>query len=484
MSFPPQSIPLTGAIGTTAPEDVFPTHYDSLGSGGMRAVATLVARDAIPVERRVFGMFVFVIETGKLYYLTNSQLGGSSDDLSDNSNWQVLLGGPQNYPVIEEVDVGTSLLEPGEYHDFSFEFGSVYQLLSIESSSPCWFRLYGKSSARDLDTRTEPGGTPPESGSDFYAEIVTTELLPSVRLSPIPTVNSWYGTTFARVVNTGTEAVQINLTFRYLVFTPSEEKVDISFLLEPTAAPDTELNFQGEVYASASGLHYGSDNPYWLINTLFEDDLEVNFADGAYELSAEGAFSLAYPAILGSLDPSLELPGQVESLVKPSGTIPQFTLEFIFRASDGLGDASLLALFFVGLDGSTDEAWVAGIVYPGDGSLSLVFSETGLLEDPLESISVSPVSFESSKHVAAVYFEDKISLFIGGEKAGEILSIPAPSLPVGTSVDAGAWFVVGDYYTGSVRTAIKGIRFTPRALYFEDFTPPETIDTLTPEFTY
>lgn len=87
MSFPPQSIPLTGAIGTTAPEDVFPTHYDSLGSGGMRTVATLAARNAIPVERRVFGMFVFVVETGGLYVLANSEIGGVNNDLSDNSNW-------------------------------------------------------------------------------------------------------------------------------------------------------------------------------------------------------------------------------------------------------------------------------------------------------------------------------------------------------------------------------------------------------------
>lgn len=88
MSFPPQSIPLTGAIGTTAPEDVFPTHYDSLGSGGMRAVATLVARDAIPAERRVFGMFVFVIEANSLYVLANTDLGGEDDNLSNNDNWR------------------------------------------------------------------------------------------------------------------------------------------------------------------------------------------------------------------------------------------------------------------------------------------------------------------------------------------------------------------------------------------------------------
>jgi hypothetical protein len=482
MSFPPQSIPLTGAIGTTAPEDVFPTHYDSLGSGGMRAVATLVARDAIPVERRVFGMFVFVIETGNLYYLANGQLDGSSDDLSDNSNWQEFSpgSGDQGLFVAEETQT-TSLLEPGEYQDFSFEFGSVYQLLSIESSSPCWFRLYGKSSARDLDTRTEPGGTPPGSGSDFYTEIVTTELLPSIRLSPIPTVNSWYGTTFARVVNTGTEAAQITLAFKYLAFVPSEEKLDVSFLLEPAAAPNTELNFQGVAHASAAGLHAGSDNPYWLISTAFDEDLEVVFVDGAYELSAEGALFFQYFTVLDSLDPSLDLE-QLQSAGKLLGVIPQFTFELIFRASDEFADASLAANFNLNYE-NLDSAWSLSMASPGDNSLSLIFGNL-FNPDPSNVVSIPSVSFESPKHLAAVYFEDKISFFVGGEKMGEILNVPPPEFSEEISTNSGVVVLAGDDYTGSVRTAVKGIRFTPRALYFEDFTPPETIDTLIPEFTY
>jgi hypothetical protein len=87
MSYPTGSIPLSGAIGTTDASDAFPTHYDHLGYGGMRSVADNVARDAVPLERRAFGMLVFSVSENKLYKLSNVQMGGASDSLSDNSNW-------------------------------------------------------------------------------------------------------------------------------------------------------------------------------------------------------------------------------------------------------------------------------------------------------------------------------------------------------------------------------------------------------------
>ena len=87
MSYPTGSIPLSGAIGTTAESDAFPTHYDHLGYGGMRSVANNTARDAIPLARRTFGMLAFSVAENKLYKLSNLQMGGVNDSLSDNSNW-------------------------------------------------------------------------------------------------------------------------------------------------------------------------------------------------------------------------------------------------------------------------------------------------------------------------------------------------------------------------------------------------------------
>lgn len=87
MSYPTGSIPLSGAIGTTAASDAFPTHYDHLGYGGMRSVASNIDRDAIPSARRTFGMLVFSVAENKLYKLSNVQMGGGSNSLDDNANW-------------------------------------------------------------------------------------------------------------------------------------------------------------------------------------------------------------------------------------------------------------------------------------------------------------------------------------------------------------------------------------------------------------
>lgn len=210
MSFPPQSIPLTGAIGTTAPEDVFPTHYDFLGSGGMRAVATIVARDAIPAERRVFGMFVFVVETNSLYVLRNIELGGQSDDLSDNNNWEVFAPGGGGAITVNHV---TESLTAGAVEDFTISAGDAFHLLSLTASTPAWVRVYGTSAARAADTRTSPGGTPPLAGSEFYAELVTTTAPQTIRFSPVPLVQGTSGEAFIRVQNMDTVSQVISLDF-------------------------------------------------------------------------------------------------------------------------------------------------------------------------------------------------------------------------------------------------------------------------------
>lgn len=116
MSYPTGSIPLSGAIGTTAESDAFPTHYDHLGYGGMRSVINNTERDAIPSARRTFGMLVFSVSENKLYKLSNIQMGGGSNSLDDNLNWVEFSGGagggatgPQG-PQGEKGDKG----DPGE----------------------------------------------------------------------------------------------------------------------------------------------------------------------------------------------------------------------------------------------------------------------------------------------------------------------------------------------------------------------------------
>lgn len=58
-----------GPLSTNDPRDTYPTHLSSLGKGGFRSVATLAARDAIPLDRREDGMEVKVSENGLRYSL-------------------------------------------------------------------------------------------------------------------------------------------------------------------------------------------------------------------------------------------------------------------------------------------------------------------------------------------------------------------------------------------------------------------------------
>jgi len=86
-------VPITGFISPTDTSDTFATHDSVLGRGGLREVANLVERDAIPSDRRRIGMLVYVFIEQKYYALfgdtTNlswkdcgSQLGGYDELLA------------------------------------------------------------------------------------------------------------------------------------------------------------------------------------------------------------------------------------------------------------------------------------------------------------------------------------------------------------------------------------------------------------------
>ena len=92
MAYPNGSIPLTSNIGTTASTDIFPTHIDSLGQGGLMTMLTVADMNAITTARRKFGMQVAVTSdstpaNNKVYILANIAMGGVSDVVSNNSNW-------------------------------------------------------------------------------------------------------------------------------------------------------------------------------------------------------------------------------------------------------------------------------------------------------------------------------------------------------------------------------------------------------------
>jgi hypothetical protein len=64
--------------------DTFPSSYANEALGGYHSVANNTDRDAIPTERREFGMLVYVQTPGVFYLLVDS----GDHDKANNSNWQ------------------------------------------------------------------------------------------------------------------------------------------------------------------------------------------------------------------------------------------------------------------------------------------------------------------------------------------------------------------------------------------------------------
>jgi hypothetical protein len=75
---------LAGYIKTIGANDTYPTHLDSLGSGGYRTVATKAGLNAITSQRRVIGMTAYVVATDSTYQLRGGIL---------NANWVAVAPG-------------------------------------------------------------------------------------------------------------------------------------------------------------------------------------------------------------------------------------------------------------------------------------------------------------------------------------------------------------------------------------------------------
>jgi hypothetical protein len=91
MGYPGATV-VTGPVSLSDAGDSYPTHWSSLGKGGHSTCADLAARDAIPAERREFGMTRTVITdadpgNNKTFRLCNIDLGGVDNDVTNNDNW-------------------------------------------------------------------------------------------------------------------------------------------------------------------------------------------------------------------------------------------------------------------------------------------------------------------------------------------------------------------------------------------------------------
>lgn len=134
-----------------------------------------------------------------------------------------------NFPLkTNSLLVSAPSVQPGEIVNLELPAGQNFHLLSVKSSSPAWIRVYGTQQGRDADLRTSPGeaGIPPEAGSEFYAELVTSFAGQKIRLSPTPLVQGRGGISFLKVRNELEVESPIDLEIQFITL---EEYVEPEF---------------------------------------------------------------------------------------------------------------------------------------------------------------------------------------------------------------------------------------------------------------
>lgn len=139
--------------------------------------------------------------------------GGTSNFLRADGNWAAPPSGGSTPTTLTYT---TASLTAGEVEDFTLTTYDLFQFLSFTSSTPSWIRVYGTSAARTLDTRTSPGGSVPQAGTEFYAELVTVSSPQTIRLSPVPLVQATGNQVFIRIKNMDTVIRQISITLSAL----------------------------------------------------------------------------------------------------------------------------------------------------------------------------------------------------------------------------------------------------------------------------
>ncbi|MDD2815446.1 MAG: hypothetical protein PHP00_06860 [Thiotrichaceae bacterium] len=167
-------------LGQTDESDVYATHEARRGKGGLvTGITSLAERDAIPPERRDAGMIVHVLEAQQYYSLSPDLItwqavnfGAASNNLyvptravtsdavlgiedysvyvsaQDNAITVFLpssaaIGNGRRYEITAtDISFAITLQAPaGELisGDASYQFGSVYDSITIESFASNWF---------------------------------------------------------------------------------------------------------------------------------------------------------------------------------------------------------------------------------------------------------------------------------------------------------------------------------------------------------
>lgn len=167
MAYPIGTLTLTGSLGVTSITDTYATHLDYLGFGGLRAVASTTERNAIPTERRTFGMVVTTEDGSGTFILANTAMGGTNNTLSDNANWKIFIPADTGITSLNGLTAVTQTFATGttgsdfnissvvDVHTFNLPEASAVNTGKLTSTD--WSTFNGKQNALDITNLTDVG---------------------------------------------------------------------------------------------------------------------------------------------------------------------------------------------------------------------------------------------------------------------------------------------------------------------------------------
>jgi hypothetical protein len=167
MAYPIGTLTLTGSLGVTSITDTYATHLDYLGFGGLRAVASTTERNAIPTERRTFGMVVTTEDGSGTFILANTAMGGTNNTLSDNGNWKIFIPADTGITDLNGLTATTQTFATGtagtnftidsatSTHTFNLPEASASSTGKLTSTD--WAAFDGKQNALSITNLTDVG---------------------------------------------------------------------------------------------------------------------------------------------------------------------------------------------------------------------------------------------------------------------------------------------------------------------------------------
>jgi len=119
---------------------------------------------------------------------------------------------------ITTVTVNAGVIAPSASAVVNFQLPSITAILAISSNNPAWITLYS-TYAGMLSDVSRASSVDPVAGTGVVVDVITTTMIPSLTLSPVPMFNNLVSTPMAMaylsIRNQGGSSVPIVVTITY-----------------------------------------------------------------------------------------------------------------------------------------------------------------------------------------------------------------------------------------------------------------------------